>query len=373
MEENKNTDEIVDIMELVPVVWARRRLICIYLCVGIVAGLVVAFGIPRTYQTTMKLAMENQNASRGNLGGFGSAAGLGGQGEKMDVTTIEIYPDIVASTPFLLELAEVPVPFTDHASDRIEQIPLMEYVVEHQKRSWWTAFFGLPKTLIEKKTLTGKDGGAIEANENYRILPPPYKSFIESMKESVQVEMDKKSMILYASVTMQDPVISAVVADSVVAKLLRYMVIYRTQKITQDLEQYIRQYEEAKTEFYEMDDKLADAIDRNLYINSESLKIVIERLRNERQLKYDLYNQAAKQVELTKIKLQEETPLATIIEPAIVPHTPSAPNRKIILLVFCFFSVCVAIGVILWPYFFPKKTVTRPLPGAADNDPVNVS
>lgn len=161
------------------------------------------------------------------------------------------------------------------------------------------------------------------------------------------VQNDKKTSMLEAQVTMQDPLVSAVVADSLVAKLQKYMTAYRTQKTRHDLEQNIRQNAEARARYYEVEDRLAEAIDQNRNISSESLRVRIERLRNERTLAYNVWNQTASQVEMTKIKLQEEMPIATVVEPAIIPDHPAAPKKMLILVAFTFLGGLWVVGSIV--------------------------
>ena len=73
----------------------------------------------------------------------------------------------------------------------------------------------------------------------------------------------------------------------------------------------------------------------------------IERLRNERNLAYNVWNQTASQVEVTKIKLQEETPIATVVEPAIVPDHAASPKKAMIFIAFAFLGGFLAVGIVV--------------------------
>ena len=63
----------------------------------------------------------------------------------------------------------------------------------------------------------------------------------------------------------------------------------------------------------------------------------------------------AQQLETAKIKVQEQTPCVTIIEPASVPVKKSNASKLVILVGFIFLGLCVAVGKILLPDFFVKK------------------
>lgn len=342
----KNEEKEIDLLELLHSVWNLRRRVLKYAALGAVVGLVIGFSIPKTYVTTIKLAPESKAAATGGGGMAGLAAmagfNLNAAGGGTEGITAEIFPEIVKSTPFLLEFAEIPVTLTPkRAGQPGERMSLFEYVTEHQRQAWWKHVMAAPGQAIGWVASLGRGKTEREAllpvdSVDLFRLPAAYKRFVGALNTMLAVQNDKKTSLLEAKVTMQDPLVSAVVADSLVAKLQKYMTVYRTQKTRHDLEQNIRQNAEARARYYEVEDRLAEAIDQNRNISSESLRVRIERLRNERTLAYNVWNQTASQVEMTKIKLQEEMPIATVVEPAIIPDRPAAP-RKMLILVACAF------------------------------------
>ena len=63
-----------------------------------------------------------------------------------------------------------------------------------------------------------------------------------------------------------------------------------------------------------------------------------ERLKNEMTLTFNVYNTLAQKQEQDKLRVQEQTPVYTIIEPATVPLKASAP-KKVLILIGCMFSM----------------------------------
>ena len=53
----------------------------------------------------------------------------------------------------------------------------------------------------------------------------------------------------------------------------------------------------------------------------------------------------AQQVQINKIKVQDNTPIFTIIQPALIPIRPSKPSKALILVSFIFLSF---IGSSFW-------------------------
>lgn len=65
-----------------------------------------------------------------------------------------------------------------------------------------------------------------------------------------------------------------------------------------------------------------------------------QRLMNEMNLAYNVYNQLAQQLQMSKAKVQEITPVYTVVQPATVPLKPAKPNKIMILIGLYLFSRC---------------------------------
>ncbi len=115
MEYNNNNPEIghgsdkeqeIDLMELACKLWDNRRTIIKWCIGGLVVGLVVAFSIPREYSTTVKLTPELRGKSAGGgMSALASLAGVNlGSDASVDAVYPELYPDVLNSTPFMVEL-----------------------------------------------------------------------------------------------------------------------------------------------------------------------------------------------------------------------------------------------------------------------------
>ena len=106
----KKTDKTeldIDIIAVIQFLWSKRKLFLKSSGIAVIIGLVIAFSIPKEYTTTVKLMPETNNTASkmGNLGGLAAMAGIDiNSGNSQDAISPEVYPDIVHSTPFLLEL-----------------------------------------------------------------------------------------------------------------------------------------------------------------------------------------------------------------------------------------------------------------------------
>ncbi len=90
-------------------------------------------------------------------------------------------------------------------------------------------------------------------------------------------------------------------------------------------------YLEIKGDYEKAQRKVSDFIDKNRHIVVETKSFEKAKLENEANHLSILYNQMAQQLQLSRVKVQNETPVFTIIQPAVEPLRPSKPMKKVIL------------------------------------------
>lgn len=324
-------------------IWMERMFFLKLMVLSIIASLIVAFSIPKEYTTVVKLAPETEDAAKkvGNLGGLAAMAGINLNATMgKDAISPDLYPDVVGSTPFLLELFDIPV------SSPNKRIPLSlyTYMEEYQRVAWWEPVLGAPFKLI-----AFLKGLFLEKTDEKPVVDPfcltmKQWKVINGLKERIGVEMDKKTFTIILSVRMQDPLISAEVTKAVQEKLQTYITSYRTHKAKKDLAFTQKVCEEARTYYYKTQQTYAAFEDANRHIISSSYRAEQERLKNEMTLAFNVYNTLAQKLEQDKLRVQEQTPVYTVIEPATVPLLASSPKKMLIMIIFGFLSFLGGIG-----------------------------
>ena len=158
------------------------------------------------------------------------------------------------------------------------------------------------------------------------------------------VSVDKKTGVTTISVTMQDPRISACLTDTVVNRLQSYIIDYRTNKARKDFHFQEKLFERKKKEYEQAQENYAKFADANKNIILQSYRAEQVRLENEMNLAYQVYTSVAQQLQMAEAKVQEITPVYTVVEPATIPVKASKPNKVMILLgvVFLVGIVCVS-------------------------------
>lgn len=351
MEENKHyknpdhqpnpadDDELqIDWMGILRQLLAIRKTLYKAAGVGLIVGILIALGTPKQYTVSVTLSPEMGSGKSGGLASM-AASFLGGSvgADSPDALNATLAPDIVASTPFLLELFNARVVSQDKKIDTT-----FTAYLDEQKSSWIGYALAVPGMAIsgikslftdeEKKEIITVQAGAIELNEKDAAK-------LGILRQAITVEADKKTGITTLTVTLQDPKVTATMADTVVSKLQQYITTYRTSKAKEDCQYLETLCKERQQEYYTAQQRYARYVDANSNVVFQSTIAERERLQNDMNLAYQVYSQVAQQLQVARAKVQEEKPVFAVVEPAVVPLYPSGISRKVIVVGFIFLAV----------------------------------
>lgn len=344
-EQNQSGEKEMSLPELLYKLWANKKLLLLWCMWGVLAGLIIAFSIPKEYTVTVKLAPEAR-AGRANMGGglgaLASMAGIStGGNTSSDAVYPQLYPEIVGSVPFALSLLDVPV-----EDNKGQDKTVKEYLLEDTHSPWWDIVMGLPGKVVGMIRSSGKEKtqeDSLGHNKAFKLTSQE-NSLVGQLRGRITASVDQKTNVITITSKMQDPMVSAVLADTVVSRLREYVTDYRTGKARKDLEYAMKLNAEAQQEYYKAQQRLADYIDRNQNLATQSARVTRERLENESALAFSLYNETSLQVQNAKSKVQETTPVYTVITPPTVPLVPTSPRRGLIIggCTFLAFIACAA-------------------------------
>lgn len=354
MEENKNytsptpasnpEEQEIDLIDLLRKVIAMRKTLYKAAGIGLVVGIIIAFSIPRQYTVSVTLAPEMNGNSKSN--GLASMAasflGTGSTGNSADALNATLSSEIVSSTPFLLELFDTRVQTLDGDLDTT----LVAYLDE-QSSPWWSLILGAPRKALgairglfseKSDTVTTLNPFQLTSKENQKVI---------ALRNTIQANVDKKTGITTLSVTLQDPKVTAMVADSVVAKLQQYIINYRIAKAKEDCAYLEQLYKERQQEYYDTQQRYARYVDANKSLVLQSVRTEQERLQNDMNLAYQVYSQVAQQLQIARAKIQEEKPVFAVVEPATIPLQASN-SRKMVVIGIVFLAL---VGTLGWKLF----------------------
>ena len=348
-------EQEIDLIELAQKVWAERKLIFKACGIAVVVALVVAFSIPKEYATSVTLAPETGGKSgTGSIGALAAMAGINlGASSGEDALSPDLYPDIVSSTPFLTSLFDVRVKSEEAEVDTT----LYAYLKEYQRSPWWSVVLSAPFKALGWTMSLFRDEP--EEEEDAQLDPfhltQEESNIAKALSNRLSISVDKKTGVTTLTVTMQDALISASLTDTVMHSLQDYITDYRTNKARHDLAYMEKLYDEAKADYTEAQQKYAQFADANLNISRLVYRAEQERLQNEMNLAYQMYTTVSQQLQMAKAKVQEITPVYTVVQPATVPLSASKPNKLMILVGFVFLAAVGCVGWILFVKDFIKN------------------
>ena len=348
---------MLDLSLLLKTIWIQKKVIIKSTIYALILGFIIAYGSKVEYNSSIKLIPNEKDDFRANLGGLSGLAGLAGinlNTASQDVINPEIYPEITESVPFLLEILNKEVYFstadtlvsTFHYLKNIDRPSILEYIRKYT--------IALPFTI--KKFLSPEKTSLESLNENNKIivLSKEDTKLIEKFKERIITNYDSETGVLMISVIMPDANAAAEIADLSFRVLQEFLIDFKSEKAKEDLDFIQERYDESKTRYKELQSELASYTDQNQNVRLARAQIELQNIQNEYDLAYELYKSLANQLEQAKIKVKEDSPVLSVIDPPRVPVEKSSPKRLLILIVFTFLGCIGGLSLIIFDE--PLKT-----------------
>jgi hypothetical protein len=343
--DNQNNDEI-DLLELAKVIWNGRKTILKYIVIAGILGILIAMLSPKEYTSSTTMVPQTSKSS-GSLGGLSSLAAMAGfdidPTKSSDALSPLVYPQILNSGPFQLELMNTLFTF----SDVDHPVSIYEYYTEIASPGVLSLIskytIGLPGIILTaikgdetRKIISGEKGPIVFAKKQNEIR--------KMMDEKINLEVDSKQGFLTLQASFNEALLSAQVADQTRELLQKYITRFKVEKAADQLSFVEDRYQEKKKEFEKTQERLARYRDQNKNISGAMARTEEERLQSEYSIAMNVYNELAKQLEQAKIKVKEETPVFSVLEPAVVPNEKSKPNKGIIVFIWLFVGGIAGIG-----------------------------
>lgn len=327
----------------------------------IVATFVIAcfltLSVPNYYNATVALAPElssGRSSTSNSLSSLASSFGvsLGGVTSSADAINPTLYPDMMKSVSFKTSLFPIKV----HEKDSNEEMTYYDYLLDHQKFPWWNYVLGLKNVVIGSiRSLFTESMEVDNSVVNPFMLTRQQARIIKRINEKVSCDVNNKNMVISISVTDQDPLIAAVIADSVKQRLQDAVTEYRTSKARVDLEYNKKLYAETKVRYDDARQKYAAYADANQNVILQRDRNKLIELENEMQLRYQAFSTVAAQLQAAEAKVQQDTPAFTILRNATVPLEKAGPHRARIVILLCIFVLFCTCAYVLHKegYFVP--------------------
>ncbi|MFT3737372.1 MAG: Wzz/FepE/Etk N-terminal domain-containing protein [Breznakibacter sp.] len=343
-------DDEIDLLALVRTIWAGRKIILYTSMACVVVGLIIAFTSPKKYTTSATLLPSSERKS-GNLGSLSALAGMaginvGGMLDDASGVPTELYPQVVASVPYLMELM--------HKKFYWERFRANISIYEVAQRDTVVSAFaiikkytiGLPFTLknaiFPPRTNDVLLYSKSHEGESYYVLTDLERKAMSRLKGAVHVEYDKKNGLVVVSVTMNEPLLCAQLADKAVQLLQKHVIDYRIRQSVENLQFIEERFAESKKRYEEAQWMFFGYKDAHRNIVAERMDVEYQRLSDAYDIASAIYKNLAQQLEQAKITVKEETPVFKVLDPVVVPKDAQS-KKSMILVISIFFGVFLGI------------------------------
>ena len=365
IEKEKNVEAVeessIDWQDLLSKAWRGKKFIITVTVVFMFLGLISALTMTRIYTSKVTLVPELGKSTSSSLSSLSNMLGLGGMtmGSSADAYHVTVYPEVVASTPFVAKMFDMRVTDPKKGIDTT----LIGYL-SRERFSIGNVIGYVTKPIF---SLFSNKEEETKGNElNLFHLTKEQDRIVKTMNKAIQVDVDKKTGETTIQVTMDNPVIAATVADTVCKHLREYIVEYRTRKAREDLENYKKIADESYQRYLKASKAYAYYQDHNRGLILNAVISEGSRLSNELQIASQLYQQMKLQAEMARGKVIDEKPVFAIIQPATVPLLPQNSRAKV-LLIWTFVGFILSCAWVLYgkEYWQKGKTMLNEIKSKA--------
>ena len=352
---NKQPDNQADLVELIQRMWINKVLIIIVTSVFVVLGLLVALFSPKEYTSACDVVPQASDSSA--LSRMGSLAALAGINldQMQNVKTLSplVYKNIMESTTFRKELMQTPLNFKeiDHpisfyeycTNEEYNKPSVGEYIIKYT--------VGLPFVIL--KAIRGEqpapDYGALNQSGDSSIETVTKEEYecLKALDDCITLRLDDKKGYVTISANMPEAVVAAQMAQATLELLQKYITEFKVEKVQSNLDFVQERYNEAKSNFEDIQARRAKFRDANQNTTRYSARTELEKLDAEYTVAMNLYSELASQLERAKISVKETMPVLTVINPVTIPYKKSKPQRSMILFAFTFLGVVAGAGSVL--------------------------
>jgi len=346
----------IDLVEFAKILAKRKIWILKVMVIFFLSGIVISLLIKKEYEARCRLLPEietNQGNALGKLGGLAGLVGINTSDIGGSTATLNpaLYPIIATSLPFKSQLLSKEYRFNKynktysgyHYFNEIYRPAIYEYIILLPKLARGI-FKDKPKISVKSQS----------ESEIWKITSRE-ESLFKMIERRIEITVNNETGLVSIRGKMPDPVAAAELTEAAFSILTEHVINYRISKAKSNLNFVQKTYYEKKENFEILQNKLARFEDKNQNMVTSVASIERQKLKNEYDVAFEVYKSMAQQLEQAKIKVEEETPVFTIIEPIVIPLQKSQPQRIFITLMLSIIGFFVSILIIFYRYFLELR------------------
>ncbi|MEG0518332.1 MAG: Wzz/FepE/Etk N-terminal domain-containing protein [Bacteroidales bacterium] len=361
LQQNNNEQEI-DLIEVAKRLWTKRKFILKVTGAFMVLGLLVAVFSAKEYTAgCLVVPQTGSKSGGGSLSGLAAMAGISlgniGEGETLSP---KIYSKVLNNIDLQKELMNTPIHFEGYE----QPITLLDYYTKEEYQK-----FSLMGTILKYTVgLPGVILGAIRGEQVEKPIPAngsekQLSAFTKDEQACIKVLRSRYSLTIndkdgYVSISanMPEPLAAAQIAQQLQDLLQKYVTEFKIQKAQANYNFVKQRYDEAKIVYEAKQEEYAKFQDANRSLSSALSRTKEEQIKSEYSIANSLFGELSKQLVQAEIKVKEDTPILTVVEPVVVPREKSKPKRPMILVMFTFLGGFLGCGLVFGADFLKKNS-----------------
>ncbi|PID89426.1 MAG: hypothetical protein CSB01_02045 [Bacteroidia bacterium] len=286
---NQPTEDEIDLIQLAKVLWnERKKVIKITICFMLL-GLFVAIFSEKEYTATTTIVPQGTKDNKlSNLGGLAAMAGINLGGGGNGTITPNLYPQVINSIPFKLELLKTKL----NIEDIKKPITFQTYYEDYYTPSLFGYIkkysIGLPAIIInairgekEKTTKTNILFGKTLIN-----ISKDEEKLLKIIASKLSLNVNNKDNYVTLSASMPEALAAAQLTQRAQDLLQNIITNIKIEQAKNELEFVEKRFVEKKKEAEKAQLKLAKFSDQNKNVTTATAQTELQRLRAEYDVIY---------------------------------------------------------------------------------------
>ena len=145
---------------------------------------------------------------------------------------------------------------------------------------------------------------------------------------------------------MPDPYAAADLVRVTSNQLMERIIDYESRKAGEQFLYVQRLVGQARERYERSQRELALYNDRNRSLVTATSQIDRDRLQRDYQMAFDVYQEVSRELEQARIKMNQDTPVFTVLEQVAVPTERDSPRRSRITALSLVIGLLIGVGVI---------------------------
>ena len=315
--ENKNIhDDEIDIIQVVKTIWKGWRFIVILSSFFVFIGVASALRSPIVYTSSSTFILSGSSDNKSSsLGGFAGLVGinLSGMNSESEIPAL-MYPKVAESVEF-------------------KRLLLEEFIDEGKTIS-------LKNFLIDYYDVNPED---FVTNDNAFFVSKGEDSLFKLLDEIILISVNEKDGFVSISANMPTSEYAANTCFNARKILQNIIINNKIKSAKENLNFTQEQLGLKKIEFDNIQSEIAYFEDSNLNIINSKYENELNKLKAEFQIINSVYTELSKQMEQSKLQVNKDTPVFSVVKEVSMPVTRSSPKRAQMVVIFGFMGLAVSI------------------------------